>query len=120
MSRDSFINRDRNHGTPSHRRAPQQEREIAKRSGGKQVPGSGSGAQKADVRNCYGIFRVECKTTKNKSFSVTREMIKKVEDAGMPNGEVPCLVVEFIDEQGNPEMEVAIVPTWVLQEIARE
>lgn len=118
MSRDSFINRDKRRGTPSHRRAPKQERELAKRSGGRLVPGSGSGAQKADVKKAFnGVFRLEAKTTKNKSFSVTREMVRKVEEAAISNQELPAIVVEFIDDQGKPEMEVAVVPTYVLQQI---
>ncbi|MCK5307075.1 MAG: hypothetical protein KAJ73_00555 [Zetaproteobacteria bacterium] len=118
MSRDSFINRDQNHGTPSHRRAPNQEKDWAKRSGGKLVPGSGCSYQKGDVKGAFGHFRIECKTTKKKSFSVTRDMIKKVEEAGLPSGEAPVLIIEFLDEQGNPEMEIAVLPTYVLEGIA--
>ena len=98
----------------AHRRAPHQERELAKRSGGKLTPASGSKTQKGDVSKAYGILRIEAKTTSKKSFSVTREMVRKIEDASLPNGEVPAIVVEFIDENGKPLMEVAVVPTYIL------
>jgi hypothetical protein len=88
---------------------------LAIRGGGQTVPGSGSGHEKGDVKRFHGIFRVEAKTTKNKSFSVTREMVKKIEEAALPNGEFPVIIIEFINEQGKPEMEVAVLPTYVLE-----
>lgn len=98
----------------AHERSLKQEIELAKRGGGSRVPGSGSAYQKGDVKGYNGIFRIEAKTTTKKSFSVTREMIRKIQDAALPNGELPAIVIEFIDEQGKPEMEVAVVPTWLL------
>jgi len=113
MSRDSFLNRHKGK-SPSHVRSKKQEAMLAKRGGGRLVPGSGSSYQKGDVKAYNGVYRIEAKTTKNKSFSVTREMVRKIEDAALPNGEMPAIVIEFIDERGNPEMEVAVVPTWLL------
>lgn len=98
----------------SHARSPIQEAELAKRGGGRVTPGSGNQAQKGDVMKYRGCVRIEAKTTKNKSFSVTRAMFAKIEDAGLPNNEVPAMVIEFIDERGNPEMELAVVPTYAL------
>ena len=119
VTRDAFLNRDKNHGSPSHRRAKKQEKMLAKRGGGEMVPGSGSSYQKGDVKKYNGVYRIEAKTTKNKSFSVTREMIRKIEEASLSNGELPAMVIEFIDEQGKPQMEVAVVPTYVLDEVIR-
>ena len=51
-------------------------------------------------------MRIEAKTTKNKSFSVTRDMIRKIEDAALTNNEIPVMVIEFINEQGKPEMRM--------------
>jgi hypothetical protein len=111
------------HGTGkqsvAHRRAPKQERELAKRSGGRLTPGSGSKTQKGDVRKAYGIIRIEAKTTTKKSFSVTKEMVRKIEDASLPNGEIPAIVIEFINENGDPEMEVAVVPTYLLPNLQK-
>jgi len=114
MSRDSFINRDKKHGTASHRRAPKMEKSLAKRTGGSLTPGSGNKYQKGDVMKAYGTIRIEAKCTKHKSFSVTREMIQKIEDAAVCNNEIPAIVIEFIDEQGKPQMEVAVVPMYAL------
>lgn len=100
----------------SHRRAPKMEKEVAKRTGGRLVAGSGCGAVKGDVR-IKGVARIECKTTKNKSFSVTMEMLEKIEAAGAEGGELPILVIEFIDERGRKIKEVAVCPTYVLDSL---
>lgn len=113
MSRDNFLGRGEKR-SPSHRRAPKQEKELGKRFKGRLVPGSGSGHQKGDVR-VPKVARIEAKTTKNKSFSVTREMIDKVTNAGIAHGELPAMVVEFLDADGHPESEVAVIPMWALE-----
>ncbi len=117
MSRDSFMNRDKRHGTPSHRRAPKMEKELAARGNCYTVPGSGAGHQKGDVKKYRGVLRIEAKTTKNKSFSVTRAMIRKIEDAALTNNELPAIVVEFLGPIGKPEVEVAVVPLYVLDHL---
>lgn len=120
MSRDNFLKRSgsSSHSTKSHKRAPKQEGELAKRFGGKCVPGSGAGYQKGDVKKAHGMFRIEAKTTKNKSFSVTRAMVDKIEQAALTCNETPVIIIEFIDEQGRPEKELAIIPTYALGEIS--
>lgn len=97
----------------SHARSPQQELELANRVGGRVTRGSGSGNEKGDVR-VDKVIRIEAKTTKNKSFSVTQDIVNKIEAAALPNGEVPAIVVEFIDEEGRRLHELAVVPTYVL------
>lgn len=106
-------NRLRGKATASHARSPRQEAELAKRTGGRVTRGSGCGNEKGDVR-IRGLARIEAKTTKHKSFSVTRSMIDKIEEAAVTSGELPAIVVEFITEEGKPVGEVAVVPTWVL------
>lgn len=100
--------------TPSHARSRNQEREIARRVGGCVTRGSGCGNEKGDVR-LRGVCRIEAKTTKHNSFSVTREMIVKIEDAALSSGELPAIVVEFIDGAGKPCGSVAVVPLWSLE-----
>lgn len=100
----------------SHRRSKKQEKEIAGRIGGKITPASGSREVKGDVR-LKGIVRVEAKTTRNKSFSVTLDMIQKIEDAAISAGEMPVLIVEFTDGYGRKVAEVAVCPTYVLDSI---
>ena len=102
--------------SPSHRRAKRQEKELAKRGGGRLTPGSGAFDQKGDVKKYNGVYRIEAKVTKKKSFSVTREMVRKIEEAALPNNELPAIVIEFVDESGNPQMEVAVVPTYLLDD----
>lgn len=101
--------------SPSHTRAKEQEREIAARL----VPRSGAGDVKGDVR-VKNVLRIECKTTKNKSFSVTLDMLRKIEDAAVSAGEMPALIIEFNDGQGNKIGDVAVVPSYVLNELCRE
>ena len=103
----------------SHRRSKKQEAELASRSGGELVPGSGSSYQKGDIKKAFdGFFRLEAKTTQKKSFSVTREMVAKIEEAAIGNNEMPAIVIEFIDAQGRPQSEVAVIPTYALAAIA--
>ena len=116
MSRDGFINRDTKRGPPAYRRSKYQERELARRSGGRLVSGSGSGIEKGDIAKYHGVFRVEAKTTSKNSFRVTRDMLRIIEDTALPHGELPAIIVEFVDERGRPVSEVAVVPTSVLEE----
>lgn len=78
----------------SHARSKVQEKEIAKRIGGKVTPGSGSKYQKGDVR-LKGFVRVEAKTTKHASFSVTTKLIDKLEQETFGSGEIPIFEIEL-------------------------
>lgn len=102
--------------TKSHKRAPRMEQSLAKRLGGKVTAGSGNGATKGDIR-IKGIARIECKCTKNKSFSVTLDMLEKIEAAGAEGAELPIIVIEFIDANGRPYKEVAVCPMYVLDSL---
>lgn len=113
MTRDSFLNRDKRTGTASHRRAPKQEKELARRLGGRTTVASGSKVEKGDVR-LRGVVRIEAKTTKNKSFSVTRDMVRKIEEAAVSCDELPVIVIEFNDGNGKREMELAVMPMYAL------
>lgn len=118
MSRDAFIKRDERHGNPSYRRARKQEKQLAIRVGGRTTAASGSKAEKGDVRK-KRVLRLEAKTTKNKSFSVTLEMIQKIEDAALQSDELPIILVEFNNGMGKKLKEVVICPSYVLDEIAQ-
>lgn len=86
------------------------EKKLAKKVGGYRTSGSGNKREKGDVR-LRGQLRIEHKATQNKSFSVTREMLEKIENAARGCDEIPLLVVEFLDERGKPTgTQVAIVP----------
>ncbi len=107
------MGRDKAKGNPSYRRSTKQEKELAGRLGGRRTPGSGSGPEKGDVR-IKGVLRIEAKTTKNKSFSVTLDMVEKIEQAALLCGETPAILVEFNDGRGKKVREIAIVPSYVL------
>lgn len=100
---------------PSQKRAVKQERETALRLGGSRTPASGARDVKGDVR-VKRIARIECKTTKHKSFSVTLDMVRKIEEAALSAGEIPVLVVEFNDGVRGRLAEVAIIPSYLLEE----
>lgn len=95
--------------SPSHARSRVQEKETAQRLGGVRVKASGAGDEKGDVR-LRGFLRIENKTTKNKSFSVTSEMIEKLEMAAFGSGEVPLIHIEL--ELG--KSKVVVMPDWAL------
>ena len=115
MSRESFLRRVNGEAgnTRSHKRSKVQEKALARRVGGRITPGSGNGSIKGDIRK-KGVMRIEAKTTKRASYSVTLDMIHKIEDAALSCNEMPVLVIEFIDEDGRPIKDVAVVPTYVL------
>lgn len=118
MSRRRLI-RDANK-YPAQRRSAHQESEIAHR-GGIRNPGSGAGAtHKADIRKYRGCLRVEAKSTGKASFSIKLSDWRKVEDAAYPNQEEPMMLIEFLDETGQPIKELAVVPAWIVEEWADE
>jgi hypothetical protein len=80
--------------SPSHARAKVQEKALAKRLGGYVTKGSGNKDEKGDVR-LRKITRIEAKTTKNRSFGVSVDLIEKLEAACFGAGEVPMFEVEL-------------------------
>jgi hypothetical protein len=97
---------------PAFRR---QEDRLAKNLGGVKTPGSGSGRfVKADVR-VKGLVRVEAKTTKHQSFSVTKELIQKIEMFGVGASEIPALHIE-IDNEGSP-VSCYVLPVWAVEHL---
>lgn len=113
MSLKSFMNRDTERGNPSYRRSKKQEKELALKVGGRRTAASGSKDEKGDIR-VRGVMRIEAKTTKHKSFSVTLEMIDQIEMAALVSDEVPIIAIEFNDNAGKKVKEVAVVPMYVL------
>lgn len=100
----------------AYNRAPAQEREAADRLGGRTTPASGSLREKGDVR-VSGILRLECKATAKKSFSVTRDMVRKITEAGELSGEIPAVEIEFLPVSGQFHGRVAVVPVYVLNRL---
>lgn len=100
----------------AHARSPKQETELAKRTGGNKVKGSGCGFAKGDVRLKNKVL-IEAKCTEKKSFSVTREMVDKIEDAACGQGELPVIEIEFL---GDRPKKLCVVPSWVLDDLVRK
>ena len=108
--------RARSHLSESHRRSVQQEQETATRLGGRVTKASGSGIfEKGDVR-VRGLARVECKTTKHSSFSVTDKIIDKIENQAVATGEIPVIEIDI----RNGERGVYVMPKWALEGLLRE
>jgi hypothetical protein len=96
--------------TSSHVRSPKQELEVARRL---LTPASGAKDLKGDIR-AFKQVRIECKTTKHGSFSVSLAMLRKLEDAALAYGELPVFVIEFNDGAGNKVADLCVCPSYVL------
>jgi hypothetical protein len=70
-----------------------QEKEIAEKMKGKRTKGSGAGYTKGDVIN--HVFRVECKTTKFKSFSITERLLDKLDEDNFGSDKIPIMAIEL-------------------------
>lgn len=93
------------------RRSRKQELDIAEKTGGKRHKASGAIAGlKGDARK-KGIYRAEGKLCTNKSFSLSREILDKIQsEASYP--EVPVVVVTFIDKVTLQEKDCWVVIPW--------
>lgn len=98
--------------TPSHARSKEQEKETALRVGGKQVHRSGAGLVKGDVR-VKGVARIENKTTKNKSFSITTELLDKLENAVAGAREIPFMQIEI----NSGTHKFVVIPDMYLEDL---
>jgi hypothetical protein len=92
----------------AYKRAPKQEKETVKRLGGRAIPASGARFRKADAE-IPNVARIECKATIHNSFSVTKAMMRTVEEAGMLEGQIPVIQVEFVDGNSNVEYACYVV-----------
>jgi len=98
---------------PSQNRAAKQESETAERIGGAVTHNSGAGAfEKGDIR-IKGLVRVEAKTTKRASYSITRELIDKIEGHALQAGEIPAALIEVSNDDG--ARECYVVPKWAFE-----
>lgn len=98
--------------TPSHARAKQQEKETALRFGGRVTKASGALNEKGDVR-VKGVTRIENKTTKHDSFSVSVELVEKLENSVAGSDEVPIMQVEL---RGG-SVKFVVIPDLYLDDI---
>lgn len=108
MSKLKRPRRERKFTSAAHRHSGKQESGLAKTIRGKVVPRSGAGMTKGDVR-INGLCRIECKCTTKPSFSINQALLDKIGHAAMSAGEIPALVVRFIDDKENTLNEVAVL-----------
>lgn len=80
--------------SPAHARAKVQEKKLAQRIGGNTTKGSGNQHEKGDVR-LRKVTRIEAKCTIHKSFSVTTELLDKLDAAVFGAGEIPFIEIEL-------------------------
>lgn len=93
------------------------EKKLAKKVGGYRTSGSGNKKEKGDVRK-RGVMRLEHKATQHKSFSVTIDMLEKIELAARGCDEIPIMVIEFLDDRGKTfEKEIALLPLSDLMDL---
>jgi hypothetical protein len=107
-----------NTGTVAQGHAPRQEKALAERVNGKTIPASGALDEKGDVR-IAGFLRIEAKCTARKSFSITQDMLSKIENAAIGEGEIPMIVVDFLTDTGAVKNTVCVVPDYVLDLLRR-
>jgi hypothetical protein len=105
-----FLDRAKKDGKTSvaYRHAPKQEKSLAKRFGGIKTPASGAKVKKGDVQ-VKDLVRIEAKTTSADSFRVTKEMLRKIQNAGLGSSELPVMVIEFLGPRGKSEGELAVL-----------
>lgn len=93
----------------NRRRSRRQESQLANDTGGRVQRGSGSLPwAKGDVHK-KGFFKAECKFTRKKSFSVTREILDKIRSECEFN-ETPVLDVTFVDANGKTDDHWICIP----------
>lgn len=93
----------------AYRRAPHQEREAAKEmTTARRTALSGAGLEKGDVR-LEGAVRLECKATGRKSYALSVEAWKALEEQALTAGEVPAMQIEFLLPDGT-RTTLAVLP----------
>jgi hypothetical protein len=101
----------------TRRRSQRQERELAEDTGGKVQKGSGCLPwAKSDVTNVFGRFRAECKFTRARSFTLTRELIYKLRGE-CDFHEIPVIDVSFVSAAGKTDERWICMPyaEWLRQ-----
>jgi Holliday junction resolvase len=81
------------------RMADKAEKEVARKVKGRREKGSGAPTRSNDVLTHVGQllkgFSIEVKTTQRKSFTITEDLIKVVEDKARRIGKRPLLVISL-------------------------
>lgn len=93
----------------AHDYAKVQEINAAKTYNGWTTPNSGAGNIKGDVR-VRGKYRIECKCTKNNSYSLKYDYLENFLEQAASLGEDPIMQLHFIDDAGSKKRGYIIMP----------
>lgn len=74
------------------------EKKAAKKLGGRLTPASGASGKKGDIY--IQRFMVECKSTQAESMGVQKEWLDKVRREALAAGQLPALLLQFIQPNG--------------------
>lgn len=93
-----------------------QERRVAKRTGGRRQPGSGSQAHsKGDVKaGKIDPILIECKTTNKKSIRVEKKWLVKITREASAQQRDPVLVASFPEMPSDVDRDWGIIPMQLL------
>lgn len=80
---------------PNKKKSQIQEKNLTKRTNGRLTLNSGATSvfDKADVDT--SSFKIECKTTDKKSFSLKKDILKKVEKEAIFRNKMPLMEIEI-------------------------
>jgi len=124
MSTNPYLKRAERQTKTAH--GNKSEVRVGKSLGARMQPGSGNMAgAKSDARlRAKYKFRIECKSTVNKTMALEAAWLTKISYEASATGEIPALTVSFVDPQGKLRLErdsewVAI-PMWAFQQLIEE
>lgn len=121
MARNPFLNRIAEQGQTGHGRAS--EKRVIAGLGARPMPASGAmDSAKSDA--VLRDFRLELKSTTNKTMALEQGWLTKISDEARAHGQVPALILSFVDGDGRPVMrhdaEWACVPLSWFKEVVGE
>jgi two-component SAPR family response regulator len=97
--------------------APKHEKQKADELGGYLVSNSGRGKEKGDVFK-KNLYRIDCKNTTANSYSIKKDLAKKLELESIGKNEIPIFVISFYNEVHlKYDCELAVMPLRNLKEL---
>lgn len=113
--KNPFLRRQEKRG--SGHAGQQSEKKLAKRIGAQEVPGSGAGRVKGDLKK--DDFLIEAKSTVKGSFSVRLDVLRKIASEAQLTDRNPAFAFTFTDAEGRPERGGSwiAVPEWLWKEM---
>lgn len=101
---------------PTTKISKKHEKDVANRSGGRRVPGSGNIAgMPGDVSD--PIFRRECKATKGGGTQIQAEWIKKISGEALAINKIPLIELRFEGQTEPTPKDWIMIPSIEFQRI---